>query len=278
MIITFEHEKVMDLLHHIYTISKVSVSFLDQDGVVQAGAHNEPYCDYVRNKLGFNACYKCDRDACIKARDSGASYSYVCHALLNETITPIFVKGEIVAYSFVGQYVDVDSAKSEQELIEFSNQYGFDFNEIKRLYDTVPKLDKNQIQSLIYLMDVFTKHMIMEQVIKLSNDTVIDSITQYVKNNISSDLSTTRLCKLFYVSKNKLYSLFKKYYNTTVQKFITTEKLSQAEKLLRTTELPISEISERVGFSDYNNFIRLFKQLYGLPPLHYRKKGTPPQD
>lgn len=275
MIIIFDYEKVRALLHHIYTLSNVSVSLLDSEGIVQAGAHNEPYCIYVRDVLGFKFCLECDREACISARNSGTSYSYVCHALLNETITPIYVKDEIIAYSFIGQYVDVESEKSDQELLDFAIKNNLDFDKLKKLYGSVPRLDKNKLNSLIYLMDVFTKHMIMEQIIKLSNDTVIDSITQYIKDNVASELSTAQLCKLFYVSKNKLYSLFKKYHNMTVQKFITTERLSQAEKLLRTTELPISTISEKVGFSDYNNFIRLFKQLYGFPPLHYRKRGIP---
>lgn len=46
-----------------------------------------------------------------------------------------------------------------------------------------------------------------------------------------------------------------------------------AKKLLKVTDLSISEISDRVGFSDYNYFSRVFKQRYNISPKKFRVKS-----
>lgn len=45
--------------------------------------------------------------------------------------------------------------------------------------------------------------------------------------------------------------------------------------LLRSTELSMEEIADRLGYSDVANFYRAFKSWTGKTPLSYRgKKGT----
>ena len=73
------------------------------------------------------------------------------------------------------------------------------------------------------------------------------------------------------ISKNKLYSLFKKYNKLTVYQYITEKRMSEAKKLLISTDLTIKEISFSVGIDDYNYFIKLFKKFTNVAPLQYRK-------
>ena len=43
--------------------------------------------------------------------------------------------------------------------------------------------------------------------------------------------------------------------------------------LRENTEMNVTEIASRCGFSDYNYFIRAFKKHLGVTPLKYRKNS-----
>lgn len=49
-------------------------------------------------------------------------------------------------------------------------------------------------------------------------------------------------------------------------------RLTLAEELLSTTELPIAQIAERLGYTDPTSFIVAFKGWKGVTPLAYRKQ------
>ena len=49
-------------------------------------------------------------------------------------------------------------------------------------------------------------------------------------------------------------------------------RIACAKDLLASTELPVSEVALRAGYSDVNNFIRTFRKESGLSPLRYRER------
>ena len=58
------------------------------------------------------------------------------------------------------------------------------------------------------------------------------------------------------------------------KEYILTIKLDYAKRLLTTTTLTISEISEQAFFADAKHFMRLFKQKNGLTPSQYREENS----
>ena len=49
------------------------------------------------------------------------------------------------------------------------------------------------------------------------------------------------------------------------------QRIDVAKRLLRNPELPIFQITKKLGFSANSNFTRWFKQHTGLPPRDYRR-------
>ena len=56
-----------------------------------------------------------------------------------------------------------------------------------------------------------------------------------------------------------------------IAEYIRRRRLHKAKKLLKMTDLPISQIALAVGFADYNYFSRIYKKAYGKSPRYYRK-------
>ena len=57
-----------------------------------------------------------------------------------------------------------------------------------------------------------------------------------------------------------------------IAEYIRTLRLEQAQQLLKDTELPITQISDKIGFEDYNYFCRVFKKETGYSAKKYREK------
>lgn len=105
-----------------------------------------------------------------------------------------------------------------------------------------------------------------------SNKKVISTVVDLVKANYMKDVSVEWIAEKVYLSPNYLSYLFKKETGQSLCKYITGVRLSNAEKLLRDTNMKIINISEMLGYANVSYFCRMFKSFYGLSPQEYRVK------
>ncbi len=61
-------------------------------------------------------------------------------------------------------------------------------------------------------------------------------------------------------------------FGTNFKKLLMEERFSVACELLRTTDLPIKSILERIGYQNHSYFHKQFKNRYGITPDTYRSK------
>lgn len=57
---------------------------------------------------------------------------------------------------------------------------------------------------------------------------------------------------------------------TTFRTLLAEARGAMAEALLGDAHLPLTEVAERLGFSDLSSFSQAFKRWYGVPPGAYR--------
>lgn len=101
-----------------------------------------------------------------------------------------------------------------------------------------------------------------------------DKICRYLNRRYAEPFSAKVLEGEFFLSYKHMAAVFKKEKGLTMQQFHTKARMNAACKLLRSTLLPIGEISERVGYSDRLYFSRCFRNFIGLPPTEYRRLNT----
>jgi AraC-like DNA-binding protein len=69
---------------------------------------------------------------------------------------------------------------------------------------------------------------------------------------------------------------FKKMFNVPPAQWLIQKRLDYALMLLNTTEKSIGDIFFDSGFENGSHFSRVFKDRFGLSPLHYRKQKKSP--
>ena len=128
--------------------------------------------------------------------------------------------------------------------------------------DTLELLSVTTLTEIIILLSSYFKDSTNEPDI-VSN--ALDSILKYISNNLHNDLSVESLCKKFFMSKSKLFDLFKKTLKTTPMKYITTKRIAKAQELLSCDTKP-SEVYLQCGYKDYSTFYRAFVKEVGHSP------------
>jgi AraC-like DNA-binding protein len=98
-----------------------------------------------------------------------------------------------------------------------------------------------------------------------------NDIILYLHLNYSRKITIEEITKVFHTNRNTLNKRFTKETGLSVMEYIIKLRIKVACTLLRDTNLPISEIIERVGFTDNSYWGRTFKKLVGLTPTDYRK-------
>lgn len=100
-----------------------------------------------------------------------------------------------------------------------------------------------------------------------------DSIIKYIDTHIEN-ASLKELSKLLGFSTTYTGNLVKKIMGKTFRDILQDKRFHMAKKMLLETDLPISEIIEKVGYENGNFFRTVFRKKYGKNPLECRKKVT----
>jgi two-component system response regulator YesN len=100
---------------------------------------------------------------------------------------------------------------------------------------------------------------------------VIKDSIQYVREHYTDpDAGIEAVCKKMHISPSYFCSLFKKEMSDTFSNYLHLYRMQAAKELLRTTELKLSDVAERIGYTDPNYFSFSFKKTFGVSPREYR--------
>ncbi len=99
----------------------------------------------------------------------------------------------------------------------------------------------------------------------------IKPVVEYIKKNYPYPIRISDLSALINVCDSHLIRLFRSATHRTPVEYINDLRLEEALKLLMDETLSVSEIADRVGVSNANYMIRLFKSKLHTTPGGYRK-------
>lgn len=100
----------------------------------------------------------------------------------------------------------------------------------------------------------------------------LQDVFEYVSKNYGNDISAADMAELCSMSYSYFSRTFKKIMKKSFSEYLTYVRISEAEKLLITSDMNITEIAMQVGFSTTSYFIQQFKNIKLISPKQYRKK------
>jgi AraC family transcriptional regulator len=95
-------------------------------------------------------------------------------------------------------------------------------------------------------------------------------IVDYIQANLAEDNSLQALADLAQVSPFHFCRSFKQSTGLSPHRYILQLRIEEAQRLLKKTTLAISDVANRLGFSDQSHFTMVFRKLVGTTPARWR--------
>ena len=98
---------------------------------------------------------------------------------------------------------------------------------------------------------------------------IIEYAKQYIENNFDKNISLDDVAHHIGLSSNYLSKYFKKVENINFKDYATNIRIEKAKMLLETSDGNVTEIAEKLGYTDVSYFSYAFKKKTGFSPKEY---------
>ncbi len=128
------------------------------------------------------------------------------------------------------------------------------------------------LELLFYIQNIFDSKEDSNNTLSEEDET-FSAICEYLNEHISEQISLETLIAAFNINRNKLNKIFINKTSKTCLNYLSDLRTDMAKMILSNTEIPIGEVSSRVGYPDSNYFTKIFKKYTGFTPSEYRKNN-----
>jgi AraC family transcriptional regulator len=99
----------------------------------------------------------------------------------------------------------------------------------------------------------------------------IQGAIDYIEENLKGELNIVDIASKAFFSSFYFQRLFQAMSGYSVQEYIRKRKLTEAAKILDSTEISVLDIAVDFGYGSQESFTRAFKSLFDMTPAKYRK-------
>ena len=103
-----------------------------------------------------------------------------------------------------------------------------------------------------------------------SSQSTVEIIMAYIAEHLENELRREELAEAVHLNPDYMARLFKKETGMNLKDYIIQQKMQEAQSLLCTTNLPISLIAAKVGYTNFGHFSTSYKKFYHKTPQEER--------
>ncbi len=177
------------------------------------------------------------------------------------------IRLEVNDLEFCNIISEVYKEKSE-ELMEINPYFCMDKNMVQSEFGW-----ENAMHQLLYEIKQARRYEI-----SISKNNPVKWAKEYVASHIGEEISMAVISNELNISYQYFSKLFKDEAGITFSEYLRDMRMKEAYRMLLDGER-ISVISEKIGFTNANNFTKAFKKMYGMSPTSLRNNlGSAPDD
>lgn len=103
-----------------------------------------------------------------------------------------------------------------------------------------------------------------------NSQSTVEIIMAYIAEHLENELRREELAEAVHLNPDYMARLFKKETGLNLKDYIIQQKMQEAQSLLCTTNLPISLIAAKVGYTNFGHFSTSYKKFYHKTPQEER--------
>ncbi len=172
-------------------------------------------------------------------------------------------------------------AKILTDLIVCSNELGLDLERAAEagtcLYEQLLQLREPGDYSpwFMRLLDVLFDSIPRES--SAFQNEHVRAVQRLIRSEAGRELTLTSAAEVLGLNPSYLSRVLKEKTGRTFMDFITEARIESSREMLLNTDLKVEEISDKIGYSNANYFIKIFRRHNGVTPGEYRKLNRQPR-
>ncbi len=95
-------------------------------------------------------------------------------------------------------------------------------------------------------------------------------VEDYVTEHLAEEISIERLAELVELSSSHFSHVFKESTGMTPLQFVTRQRITHAQQLIRETSRSLIEVGLEVGYTSPSHFAQVFRRVVGVTPTDFR--------
>lgn len=133
----------------------------------------------------------------------------------------------------------------------------------------------HQIGHLYLIMDALTSGASSRRRTQISKraEFYVNEAVIFISQNYSRAITVEDMARRCSLDRSYFGKIFRDTLGQSPQEFLIQYRMEKAAELLKSTELPVGEISRQVGYPNQLHFSRAFKNFYGIAPRIYRQNN-----
>ena len=96
-------------------------------------------------------------------------------------------------------------------------------------------------------------------------------IKDYIDAHYKQEFTFEAITSALKMNRFYLAHVFKDFCGYSPKQYQTRRRIGEAQSLLLSTRMGVTEVANAVGYDNVNNFHRIFQNLVGIPPARYKK-------
>jgi AraC family transcriptional regulator, transcriptional activator of pobA len=109
--------------------------------------------------------------------------------------------------------------------------------------------------------------------LRFRNEPLLAEVFDFIERHYHERISLRDVAAAVNVSGGHLTTTVRRKTGRPVQEWITERRMAEARRLLAETDLTITELGRRVGYTDPVYFVRSFRRAHGTTPRQWRRAG-----
>lgn len=254
------------------------------------------FCQHISKRCGIPISTEHVYSKCVISTNMSKQVIYECPFGLSNIIVPVFQKQKCVAALQAGPILTMDPKEYLKEkilpiwnlkesaiayLLEDLKKYPQgDTNYVIALSEMMSALvNPNHISNQAALNETRSFSFLVGNTdiggFKLedeeeSKSELVNAVVEFIASNYSEDITLADAAKFTYVNPSQLSREFNKNMNCNFRSYLNNVRIEKAKELLATTDIPLADVGNQVGFADQSYFNKIFRKYEGLTPGQYR--------
>lgn len=105
--------------------------------------------------------------------------------------------------------------------------------------------------------------------------TAVETMAQFMSQNFQNEIEVADVAKPAHLHPNYAMVIFRQHTGMTISQYLTLQRVAHAQRLLATTDDPITDIAFRSGFRSVSRFYEAFRQQTKNSPRRFRLHISP---